>query len=178
LPLSAGVLWLASNSFLARRFLMTKAELIAALAPLPDDAEVFIEPAPAGRAWRVPEGELCGIELEIVSSDEPDNAAFAHIKPDASRPDGRTGSTEYEIAVAPSMQTRAAVLLVEAWQAEALEVPATYKRSEVGERCSAALRGAGIRLMNIMLAWATVRTREIGLRLGVARSAISFSPRR
>jgi hypothetical protein len=70
---------------------MTKAELIAALAPLPDDAQVFIEPSPTGRAWRAPEGELFGIEVEIIGSDDPDNAAFAHIKPDAGRPDGRRG---------------------------------------------------------------------------------------
>jgi hypothetical protein len=67
---------------------MTKAEFIAALAVLPDDAEVLVEPWPEGRGWRPPEGELFGVEVEIVASEDAENPAFVHIKPDVTRPDG------------------------------------------------------------------------------------------
>jgi hypothetical protein len=70
---------------------MTKAELISALAKLPDSAEVLVEPCPRGRAWLPPEGELFGVEVEIVQSDGPDNPAFAHLKPDRTRPQGPEG---------------------------------------------------------------------------------------
>lgn len=67
---------------------MTKTELISILAELPDDAEVLVEPHPQRREWRPAEGELFGIEVEIVGSDGAENPAFAHIKPAAARPEG------------------------------------------------------------------------------------------
>jgi hypothetical protein len=66
---------------------MTKSELISALTTLPDDADVLMEPCPAGRGWHPPEGELFGIEVEIIEGDGKDNPTFAHIKPDRTRPD-------------------------------------------------------------------------------------------
>jgi hypothetical protein len=66
---------------------MTIAELIAALAELPDDAEVLVEPCPKGRAWRPPEGELFGIEVTIIEGEGEDNPSFAHIRPDRTLPD-------------------------------------------------------------------------------------------
>ena len=49
---------------------MTKAELIGALAELPDEADVLIEPCPADRGWRASEGELYGLEVEIIDTAE------------------------------------------------------------------------------------------------------------
>jgi len=66
---------------------MTKAELIAALTELLDEAEILIEPCPRDRGWRAPEGELYGLEVEIVSTAEPENPAFALIRPDSTQPD-------------------------------------------------------------------------------------------
>jgi hypothetical protein len=66
---------------------MTKPELIAALAELSDEAEVLIEPCPGDRGWRAPEGELYGLEVEIVGTPEPENPDFALIRPDSTRPD-------------------------------------------------------------------------------------------
>jgi hypothetical protein len=70
---------------------MTKAELMSALAELPDNGEVLVEPLPDGRGWRPPVGELCGVEVEIVASDGAENPAFAHLKPDSTRPDEPRG---------------------------------------------------------------------------------------
>jgi hypothetical protein len=70
---------------------MTKAELISVLAELHDDAEVLVEPYPERRGWRPTQGELFGIEVEIVGSHGAENPAFAHIKPDATRPEGPRG---------------------------------------------------------------------------------------
>ena len=66
---------------------MTKAELIGALAELPDEADVLTEPCPADRGWRASEGELYGLEVEIIDTAEPENPAFAVIRPDSTRPD-------------------------------------------------------------------------------------------
>lgn len=53
---------------------MTKAELIGALAELPDEADVLIEPCPADRGWRASEGELYGLEVEIIDTAEPEKS--------------------------------------------------------------------------------------------------------
>jgi hypothetical protein len=69
---------------------MTKAELIAALKHLPEHAEVLVEPLPRDRVWRPPEGELFGIEVEVVKR-RPRHAAFAHIRPAMVLPDAPSG---------------------------------------------------------------------------------------
>jgi hypothetical protein len=70
---------------------MTKAELIRALAELPESGEILVEPLPDGRGWRPSVGELCGLVVEIVPGDGPENPAFAALKPDSTRPDGPIG---------------------------------------------------------------------------------------
>jgi hypothetical protein len=60
---------------------MTKAELIAELAALPDEGEVLIEPWP-GNSRRAPvPGELFGIAVEIIEGESWHSPAFAHLTP-------------------------------------------------------------------------------------------------
>jgi hypothetical protein len=60
---------------------MTKAELIAALAALPDEGEILVEPWPAHSRYAPVSGELFGVAVEIIEGESWHSPAFAHITP-------------------------------------------------------------------------------------------------
>jgi hypothetical protein len=60
---------------------MTKAELISALAALPDEGEVLVEPWPGNGREAPVCGELFSIEVEIIEAEGWHSPAFAHVVP-------------------------------------------------------------------------------------------------
>jgi hypothetical protein len=60
---------------------MTKAELISAIAALPDEGEVLVEPWPGQSRSAPVRGELFSIEVQIIEGEGWHSPAFAHIAP-------------------------------------------------------------------------------------------------
>jgi hypothetical protein len=70
---------------------MTKAELISAIAALPDEAEVFVEPWPEHSRSAPVRGELFSLELQVIEGEGWHSPAFAHIAPILDRGRGSAG---------------------------------------------------------------------------------------
>jgi hypothetical protein len=62
------------------RVAMTKAEFISALASLPDEGEVLVEPWPENNRLAPVRGELFSVAVEIIEGEGWHSPAFAHIR--------------------------------------------------------------------------------------------------
>lgn len=73
------------------RVAMNKAELISALASLPDEGEVLVEPWPENSRLAPVRGELFSVAVEIIEGEAWHSPAFAHITPILDRATGAVG---------------------------------------------------------------------------------------